>query len=88
MSKCHFMKKRGCDMSTSKSEIDSFFTDGKIRIDKIRTLDNENYKIEWEIKIIGGKFYARKFIDGKVKSKIKEVTKEWIKERLNIEITL
>ena len=68
-------------MSTSKSEIDSFFTDGKIRIDKIRTLDNKNYKIEWEIKIIGGKFYARKFIDGKVKSKIKEVTKEWIKER-------
>lgn len=69
-------------------KIDSFFTDGKIRIDKITTLDKENYKIEWEIKIIGGKFYAKKFIDGKAKSKIKEVTKEWLKERCNIGIFL
>lgn len=57
-------------------------------IDKIKTYDKEDWQIEWEVKIIGDKFYAKKFVKGEMTGEVKKVTKEWIKERLNIEITL
>lgn len=62
------------------------FEDGKMRIDKIRTQDNDDFKIEWEVEIIGNKFYAKKFINGKLRGKVKEVTREWMKERMGIEL--
>ena len=57
-------------------------------IDKIKTQDKEDWQIEWEVKIVGDRFYAKKFVKGEMIGEVKKVTKEWIKERLNIEITL